>query len=170
MDLDGVADFVVGFNGEGGVHLLDINGQEVWQQSGGNVWHIEFVDTDGDGKLEIIHSNAAGELTVRDRQGNIINRTKPAPYFSEFSICNWPTQNDREYALLAENDTIWLFDFNGKSVKQYSAPQSGSLGVARGVAFTIGQLSGYFAVIVNLRNENRALLYIYRSLSCDCCC
>lgn len=161
MDLDGVADFVVGFNGGGGVHLVDINGKKTWKQSDGNVWHVEFVDIDGDGKLEIIHSNAAGQLTVRDRQGNVINRTKPAPYFSDFSICRWPTQDDREYALLAEDDTIWLFDFNGKSIKQYSAPKCGSLGGARGIAFTIGKLSGYFAVIVNFSNWKKAILYIY---------
>jgi hypothetical protein len=164
IDGDGTTEFAVGFNGGDGVHLLDESGKKIWNKSDGNVWHIELVDANRDGKLVIVHSNAAGQLTVRDRQGDIISRAKTAPYFSDFSICRWPTKKDREYALLAEDDTIWLFDFDGKSVKQYRAPNCGSLGEVKGTSFSTGvEGSEYFAVIVNFSNWKRSNLYIYDS-------
>jgi hypothetical protein len=162
INRDGILDFVVGFNGGGGVRLLDSKGQEKWKQSGANVWHVELVDVNDDGSVEIVHSNAAGEMVVRDKDGKILHKAKPAPYFSTFSLCRWPTKKARQYALLAENDTIWLFDFFGKSVFQFDAPLAGKLGNARGVPTRIqNKQSEYFAVVVEFSNWNRSILYVY---------
>jgi len=162
IDGDGTVEFVVGFNGGGGVHLLDKDGKKKWKQSDGNVWHVELVDTNGDGRLEIVHSNAGGYITVRDKEGEIISQLAPSPYFSHFSLCKWPTKNDREYALLSENDTIWLFDFDAKTVAQFKAPKCGTLGHARGTPVKIrsGQPE-YLAVIVEFRNWQKSILYVY---------
>lgn len=164
IDGDRLMEFVVGFNGGGGVHLLDENGKQTWKKRDGNVWHVEMVDANSDGHLEIVHSNAGGQLTVRDGEGKIINRARPAAYFSHFSLCRWPTKKDREYALLSENDTIWLFDFDGKTVAKFAAPKCGTLGDARGTPVKImrDQLE-YFAVIVGFRNWKRGILYVYDS-------
>lgn len=35
------ARFVVGYNGDGGVSLLDDSGTELWNKGDGNVWHVE---------------------------------------------------------------------------------------------------------------------------------
>ncbi len=162
VDGDGVLEFVVGFNGGGGVRLLDKNGKEIWEKPDGNVWHVELVDTDGDESLEIVHSNAAGQITVRDRQGKIISQAKPAPYFSDFSICRWPSKKDRKYALLAEDDTIWILDFDGKAAAQFDAPMAGTLGEARGVPIKIeSDKPEYFAVIVEFGHWEKSILYIY---------
>lgn len=162
-DGDGIAEFVVGHNGSGGVHLLDKSGRPLWKQSDGNVWHVEFVDTDGDGVVEIVHSNAGGELTVRDTQGTILKQTRPAAYFSDFSLCRWPTKKSSELLLLAENDSIWLFDFSGKTVARFDAPGCGKLGAARGtlVRFEKDQPE-YLAVVVEIQNWQRSILYVYR--------
>ena len=86
LDGDGRLDFVVGFNAGGGVHRVDDGGRRVWSQPDGNVWRVALLDTDRDGRLEIVHSNAAGQLTIRDQTGRVIRRTKPASsYFSHFS-------------------------------------------------------------------------------------
>ncbi len=162
IDGDGELEFVVGFNGGGGVHLLDKNGKKRWKQPDGNVWHVELVDTNGDGSLEIVHSNAGGEITVRNRQGGIISRSDPAAYFSDFSLCKWPSKEDRQYALLSEDDTIWLFDFDGKAVAQFDAPKCGTLGHARGVPIKIkSDQPEYLAVIVEFSNWKRSILYVY---------
>ena len=162
IDGDGILEFVVGFNGGGGVRLLDKNGKEKWKRSDANVWHVELIDTNGDGSLEIVHSNAGGKITVRDNQGKIISRAKPSPYFSHFSICRWPSKRDREYALLSENDTIWIFDFDGKTVTQFNAPKCGTSGDARGVPIKIMRdQPEYFAVVVGFNNWKRSILYIY---------
>jgi len=162
IDRDGAKEFVVGFNGRGGVHLLDKNGKKKWRQSDGNVWHVELVDTNGDGNLEIVHSNAAGQITVRDGQGKVIFQTKPAPYFSHFSLCRWPSKKDREYALLAADDTIWLFNFDGKVVAQFNAPKCGTLGRVWGQLVKIkNSQPEYLAVIVEFENWKRSILYVY---------
>jgi hypothetical protein len=164
VDGDGAMEFAVGFNGGGGVHLLDVHGKKKWSQPDGNVWHVELVDTDADGTLEIVHSNAGGQMTVRDLSGKVIRRARPGPYFSDFSLCRWPTSNGREYALLAEDDTIWLFDFNGQTVAQFPSPKSGTLGSAKGTPIKLKtDQPEYFAALVEFRNWDRAVLYLYDS-------
>jgi len=164
INRDGILEFVVGFNGGGGVRLLDRNAKEKWTQSDSNVWHVELVDVNSDGSLEIVHSNAAGEMIVRDKDGKIIHRAKPAPYFSSFSLGRWPTKKAEQYALLAENDIIWLFDFFGKLVVQFDAPISGTLGHARGVPTKIqSNQPEYFAVVVEFSNWKKSILYVYGS-------
>ncbi len=41
-----------------------------WKKDEGNVWHIEMLDIKGDGHDKIIHSDAKGNLLVRDAQGS----------------------------------------------------------------------------------------------------
>jgi hypothetical protein len=162
LDGDGALEFVVGFNGGGGVHLLESDGSKQWRQPDGNVWHVEMVDADGDGRLEVVHSNAGGEIKVLDAAGKTVKQGKPAPYFSDFSLCRWPGKQDREYALLAEDDTIWLFDFDGNSVHKVSAPECGTLGHARGVPVKLkGMEPEYFAVVVEFSRWQRSILYVF---------
>jgi hypothetical protein len=164
IDGDGRKEFVVGFNGGGGVRLLDENGKKTWKKPDGNVWHVEMVDTDRDGDPEIVHSNASGRMTVRDADGEILRRTRLGPYFSKFSLCKWPSKKGRLYALLSEENVIWLFDFDGKAAARLPAPRCGRLGHARGTSVKIktGQPE-YLAVIVEFRHWNRAILYVYDS-------
>jgi hypothetical protein len=162
IDGDDTLEFVAGFNGGGGVRLLDRTAKEKWKQNDGNVWHVELVDTDGNGSLEIVHSNAGGQITVRDTKGTIIRQSNPAAYFSSFSLTPWTTKNGKQYALLAQDDTIWVFDFYGKIITQYNAPLSGSLGHARGVPIKINSAKPeFFAVVVVHSSWDKSLLYIY---------
>ncbi len=164
IDGDGRLEFAVGFNGGGGVHLVDSAGRRRWKEPDGNVWHVEMADINADGKLEIVHSNAAGRITVRDGQGRILSRAKPAPYFSGFSLCRWPDRKSRQYALLAEGDAVWILGFNGKTVMRLDAPRAGSLGNASGV--TVKLVPGepeYLAVAVDYEIWKRSNLYVYDS-------
>lgn len=162
-DGDGIAEFVVGHNGSGGVHLLDKSGRLLWKQSDGNVWHVKFVDTDGDGVVEIVHSNAGGEITVRDTKGTIVKQSKPVAYFSDFSLCRWPTKKSSELLLLAEKDIIWLFDFSGKTVAQFDAQGCGKLGHARGTLVRFAEEQPEFlAVVFEIQSWQRSVFYVYR--------
>jgi hypothetical protein len=42
---DGLLQFAVGFNGGGGIHLLNSQGKKLWEFPDGNVWHVEIVVT-----------------------------------------------------------------------------------------------------------------------------
>jgi hypothetical protein len=87
---DGRLEVAVGFNGGGGVHLVDRDGRTLWKQPDGNVWHLEMLDVNGDGKPEIVHSNAAGQITVRDAQGQVLWRTEDKTSVSDFCTVAWP--------------------------------------------------------------------------------
>lgn len=161
---DGRLEFVVGFNGGGGVTLLSARGKPVWNRSDANVWHVEMTDANYDGRLDIVHSNAAGQITVRDGQGRVIRRAKPLPYFSSFSLCRWPNPASRQYAVLCESNAVWLLDWNGRTVAQLKAPRGGSLGHARATLVKLKpNRPHYFAVLVDFENWQRSILYVYDS-------
>ncbi len=159
---DGTVEFIIGFSGDGGIHLLDSNGKKKWEESDKNVWHVELVDIDSDGVLEILHTNAHGEIIVRNREGKIISKTKSSPYFSSFSLAKWPNDKGREYILLSKNNVIWLLDFDGSVIEKLTAPNAGTLGDAKGVPVKFNsELPEYFAVIVDFSIWDRSILYIY---------
>ncbi len=164
IDGDGALEFVVGSDADGGVHLLESDGTLVWQQPDDDVWHVEFVDTDGDGSLEIVHTNAAGQMTVRDLLGKVIRQGTPAGYYPRFSLCRWPVDGPVPLPLIADDGTLGIYDYGSKTVAQFDAPQCGLLGEARGtpVRLRAGQ-SPHLAVLVDFRGRSQAVLYVYDS-------
>ena len=161
---DGTVEFVVGFSGDSGIHLLDSNGKKKWEESDKNVWHVELVDIDSDGILEVLHTNADGEIVLRDREGKIISKTKSSPYGYLFSLVRWPSEKNKDYILFSRNNRIWIVDFNGNIIEQLDAPHATTRGHPRGIAvkFTNGQPE-YFAVIVEFTLWDRSIIYIYNS-------
>jgi hypothetical protein len=163
MDGDGRFEFVVGFNGNGGVHLLDQDGKLKWKRTGGNVWDVDLADVYNNGKLEIIHPGGFGEIIIGDGLGNILGSIKTASLSPRFSICRWPTQKSREYVLSSGKDFLFLSDF-GKPITRLKAPLSGDLSEARGVSAKIrGDQSEYFSVIEAFKQWNRSVLYVFDS-------
>ncbi len=164
IDGDGNLEYVVGFNGGGGVHLVDENGKKLWKKSDLNVWHVEMFDANSDGNLDIIHTNASGKIIVRDSDGKIISSVRAHQYVAKFSLCRWPAGIGKKYPLLAENSSIWLFDYDGRIVERFNAPRGDVLGHARSahVKF-LGDQPKYLAVLVSLGHRQRAILYIFDS-------
>jgi hypothetical protein len=122
LDGDGVADFVVGFNGDGGVRRVDVAGKSRWQKKDANVWHVAIVDTDGDGKPEIVHTSASGEITVRDPDGNVVRHFRTAFYCSEFSLCRWPTSKSAPKLLVRDGGALGLVDLLGGVAGRFPVP------------------------------------------------
>jgi hypothetical protein len=164
VDGDGVLEFAVGFNGSGGVHLLDSQGQKLWQQPDGNAWHVEIADTDGDGKGEIINSNAGGRLTVRDASGRTVKQGRPPAYFSAFSLCRWPTKQDPQHAVFAEGNEVFILRFDASVAQKFAAPNdvSHSKLVATPVILDASG-SSHLAALVRFELWNASVLYVYDS-------
>ena len=159
---DGRLEFGVGFNGGGGVHLLDSHGKKQWQQPDGNAWHVELVDTNRDGKAEVVNSNAGGQITVRDATGAVVSQGQPPGYLAHFSICRWPTAKDQQHALLAGDGTIWVLQFDGSVAKRLDAPQASTLSTARGVPVVLApDGSTYFATAVAALPSQASVLYVH---------
>ncbi|MGH7194546.1 MAG: FG-GAP repeat domain-containing protein [Candidatus Saccharimonadales bacterium] len=161
VDGDGILDFVVGFNGNGGIRRLDRKSKLIWQQPGGNVWHVEIADTDHDGKREILHSDAGDVIAVRGADGRLLRQIRLGAYCAHFSICQWPGLN-QECILLAGDDEVKLYDYAGSSMAKLRAPSSGVLGFARGTAVRLREDEpAYLAVIVDFDHWNASSLYVY---------
>jgi uncharacterized protein YodC (DUF2158 family) len=123
-----------------------------------------MADASGDPRPEIVHSNAGGRLTIRDWQGAVISQAQPPAYFSGFSLCRWPDRKGKEHPLFAENNTIWILDFAGRPVAQFTAPNCGTLGHARGTTVRLKKDEPeYFAAVVEFKQWARSLLYVYDS-------
>jgi hypothetical protein len=146
LDGDGRPEFVAGFNGAGGLRCLDDNAHEQWRKPGGNLWHVEIVDTNGDGKPEIIHTSNQGGFTIRDRQGKFLRDVFPGgdgprilrPYCSTFSLCPWPDAKGPIKILTVAgtlfNSQIVVCDFDGKVEGRYSFPGVDKIRSAYGTA------------------------------------
>ncbi|HET6454662.1 MAG TPA: VCBS repeat-containing protein [Armatimonadota bacterium] len=161
VDGDGIKEFAVGFNGGGGVHLVDRDGKKRWSKPDGNVWHVEMVDTDDDGRDEIVHSNAGGDITIRDSTGETVLSESPGPYFSSFSLVRFPANTSQQYLLLAEDNYTWLFDFDARTVRKLPAPDCGDLGDAFGTPVTLVKGKPHLAILVEYHNWDRSILYVY---------
>jgi hypothetical protein len=161
LDGDGRLDFVVGFNDGGGVHRVNASGQKVWSEPDGNVWRVALLDTDGDGRLEIVHSNAEGRLTIRDPAGRVVRRIKPPLYFSHFSPVRWPGK-DGPALLQMEDERIVVLDAGGATVASLPAPRARSALDAVGTPVK-GKAGGteLFAVVGTYSPWGRSVLYVH---------
>jgi hypothetical protein len=157
---DGTCSFAAGFNGIGGIHRVSADGKKVWSKSGGNIWHVEILDTDNDGVSEIIHSDASGKFTVRDPEGKVIRTARTDEYLSYFSPCKWPGAPDETLFIVAGDGRFLITDTKGRAFQRYDAPKCDQLGDGRGTAVTFesGQ-PPYFAALVTSNDES--CLYIY---------
>jgi uncharacterized RDD family membrane protein YckC len=164
LDGNGKLEFAVGFNGGDGIHLLDQSGKKLWEKSDGNVWHVEIADINNNGNFKIVHSNAASEIIVRNKNGEVVSKSSPFQYMSDFSLVNWPNRTSRKVILVSEAKFIKLLDFDGKVISSYPAPKCYNRGEARGTVVNLKENQPpYFAVAVEFRHWERTLLYVYNS-------
>ena len=84
-------------------------------------------------------------------------------YFSNFSVCRWPTPKDAPHLLAAGEDVIALYDIDGTTAATLEAPHAVQVGSsARGTAvrFKAGE-PAHFAVIVEFQLWRVSVLYLY---------
>jgi hypothetical protein len=105
---------VVGFNGDGGVRLLSSEGKELWKRDDGNVWHVEITSPAGKSPNVILHSNARGQLTVRDENGNVLGRYDAEIYLASFAMTAWGDDSDLNKLLASDKGLIYVLTADGR--------------------------------------------------------
>jgi hypothetical protein len=126
---DGTLSVVMGLNGGGGLILVNREGKTVWKKKEGNVWHVETLDTNGDGREEILHSNAQGQLLVRNANGDVIAEYLPGHYIADFTLTRWAEEQRPTHILVPTTEgpegsskpIFVVLDASGKTVAQLEA-------------------------------------------------
>lgn len=152
---------VVGFNGDGGVRLLSSEGKELWKQDEGNVWHVEIVAADDKLGNVILHSNARGQLTIRDAGGNVLSRHNPEIYLASFAMTAWGDDAGLNKLMAPGKDFIYILSTDGKTLVRLPAPGSQMTAQPKGARVHFLASVPYFAGLLRYFVWNRSLLYIY---------
>ncbi len=167
---DGKSTVVVGFNGDGGLMLVNSQGKKIWQKPDNNVWHVETLDIKGDGHREILHTNARGELLVCNRAGEVIAHYLPGYYVSHFSLTRWgdelqpthilvPTKQNKEGCC---KNVLLVLGAEGNSVASLDAPEGDWIHRANGAPVQQKNNAALYAVL-QTGTLPRSLLSIYNS-------
>jgi hypothetical protein len=125
---DGQTEFVTGFNGSGGIALIGSDGKEYKNFPEGNVWHVEILDVNGDGRGKIVHSDAGGKLLVREPDGTVISNYLQGSYVSNFALTRWGDDSVPHHILAPAEPkgsgdsaaAIFILDAQGKTVATFS--------------------------------------------------
>jgi len=160
VDGDGAAEIAVGFGGDTGVHLLSAEGRKLWEQPDGNVWHVEMADINDDGRAEILHSNAGGNLRIRDAAGSILHDYDLDVYVGDFSLTRWGGEAKSKHLLTLYDGFIYVVGFDGNIVARLEAPGSERMGDAYGTTVRLPNGTRYYAALLSYFWD-RAVLYVY---------
>lgn len=160
---DGTPEFAIGCNG-GIITCLDKEGKSLWRQSSKGTWHTEIIDIDGDGKGEIVHSDADGLMVVRNQKGEIVNTRKLPFYLTEFNLINWPNARSATQFLIAGAFyKIYVIDpKDGKIVASFDAPRALTNYIQGTFVHFANNTKPYLAVVVMIKATwQRSILFIY---------
>jgi hypothetical protein len=154
-------EIVVGLNGDGGIRLLDSGGKQIWKQEDGNVWHVEIAPAgEGSGNV-ILHSNARGQLTLRDASGKVLARHAPEVYLASFSLSAWKDDPHLNKVVAAQEGSVYILTMDGRTLARLPAP--GNTGIAEPKGTLVHFIEGdpHYAVLLRHSLWGRSLLYIY---------
>jgi hypothetical protein len=169
LDGNGNIQVVIGFNGDGGVVLVDSAGKKIWRKGDGNVWHVETLDINGDGREEILHSNAKGQLLVRDANGEIIAHYLTDHNVSDFALTRWGTESQARHILVPSQEmgdgcckpVVLILDANGKTIIHFDTPLGDLMHETRGMPVHFPEKPPYYAVLQTNRSLSRSILFLY---------
>ena len=124
LNRDGKLEFVVGMNGGGGLHLLDVNGKELWEKPAGNVFSVEILDKGPSGAPEILHSDGNKGIVVRNAEGDEIRIIKNCGSNVSFSLLSQSAVGASPLIVCVNGD-LRLVDLKDNVVKSFKLPGGG---------------------------------------------
>lgn len=166
---DGKLSVVIGFNGRGGLALFDGQGKRLWKKEESNVWHVELLDTTGDGHEEILHSNGKGQLLVRNENGDVTAEYLPGVNVSQFALTRWGEEARPSHILVPISvfregcckPEFLILDAHGKRVTEIESPLGNLFTQASAAPIRFSNGAEYFAVLNSDFSSDRSMLLLY---------
>lgn len=122
LNNDGKLEFVVGMNASGGLHVLDMNGKEIWNRTAGNVFSVEVINQDK-GVPIILHSDAGNGIVVRNADGDKITTIKNCGD-GDFSFLDQSMKSSNPL-LVCDNSGLKMVDLNDNVINDLKLPGGG---------------------------------------------
>jgi peroxiredoxin len=122
LDGDGRDEVIVGFNGSGGLHVLDLDGVLRWKTKLGNVWHVAAGDLKGDKKVEVVSTSAEGQVHIYAADGKSLGSFRPAFYAYAVRAGRLPNQGPADTIFVTSGETLAAFDGNEKLLWSQAFP------------------------------------------------
>jgi thiol-disulfide isomerase/thioredoxin len=126
LDGDGRDEVIVGYNGSGGLHVLDPDGVLRWKNAKlGNVWHVAAGDVTGDKKISVLSTSAAGKVHVFSAEGKTPETFSTPFYAHGIRVGRLSKEDVADTILVTSGDA--LAALNGKGKTLWSHPLSGDI-------------------------------------------
>jgi hypothetical protein len=128
-----------------------------------------MLDRTGDGREEILHSNAKGQLLVRNAKGDVVDQYLPGSYVSRFALTRWGAEAQPSHILVSTSEaregcckaTFVVLYAHGKKVTELESPQGDLLSRMSATPIRFGKGAEYFAVLKNESWLERSMLFLY---------
>ncbi len=114
----------------------------------------------------IVHSDAAGKLTLRDETGKVIGQRSADIYVSQFAPTAWGQGPARDKILAATQDFVYVLSMDGTTIAKLPAPDvvEKAAPSVQGVPVRFTGGSPYYALIVRHEQGDRwTQLHVYDS-------
>lgn len=164
-DLGGNLAVAVGYNGGTGIRLVDpirSGANELWSQQGdGNIWHIEIASSETYPEGFIVHSNAGGELVIRNKNGVVLSRHKPAIYLSKFSLTDWGTDSHFDKLVAYDENGLYVLSVDGSILARFPIDREVDITGINAAMLHAADGSSYFAVVQDYGGWHRSRLRIF---------
>ena len=147
---DGECEVVIGLNGFAGLRLLNAEGRKLWGKYGdGNIWQVGIVPRSGSNSGRILHTEAGGELRVRNHSGVQLGSYRPdGEYISRFSPTLWWDGSEEARFVSVDEGRIFVFNSDGQRIARLAAPALHRLGDVVGVPVRLAGDAAFYASVV----------------------
>lgn len=154
---DGNPEIIVSYNGSGGVSAFNGGTTPIWNVPDGNCWHVAAFRDGPLGPWRIVHSDAAGLITVRDASGNVMSQSHAPDYFYSFSLCHYKSPLSPTRILFNTDATSYVLKMSGDVVATLKTPHVSLFDHMVGCTFRPKAGKGYFFAVLGVPRANSSL-------------
>ena len=157
LDGDGHTDRVEG--SLRAVERFDSSGRRVWSRRAAKVEQVALVDADADGRPEILHTTAEGDLVLRGAGGDVRSRIHTGVTAARFAVLDGA---GGPRILHHDEDRLVLVDLAGRRRTRLDAPVWNEGGELAALAFTPpGRRAPWLAVLDAFPDDAMAVLSVF---------